>query len=235
MVDMHTHVLPAIDDGPEDLESSLALLRKLRESGVTDVICTSHFYPEQRPMEEFTAKRDAALTLVRAALAAEQVDIRLYPAAEVFVKRILLNYDSIDGLCIADTKNILIELPETGVEFDTVVEQLGRIMTAFPVEPVIAHIERVPYLYRHKDKLLELKDAGYRLQLDADCLLSRGFFMKRFAIGAIREGLIDYIGSDTHNLSGRAPNLAEAYAVVAKSCGREAVADLKRNALELLG
>lgn len=233
MTDMHAHVLPSIDDGPKDEAASLALLEAEHAEGVDRVICTSHFYPKLRPMDSFADSRDRRIASMQSELDEHGIGISLVPAAEVYVDRILFNYDTLSPLCIGSSRQMLLELPDHDVTFESECELIQSLAGEFSLDPIIAHIERVPYLFRHYDRLEALCDAGFSLQLDAESVLTNGFFCKQFAVKCIKKGLISYIGSDCHNIKHRAPNLKAAYEVIAKHCGEDAVLDLKRNAAAL--
>lgn len=99
MTDLHTHILPGVDDGAKNLDMSLALLRAQRADGVTRIALTPHFRFEQT-IEEFLRRRDEAMTLLTQALKAE----------EIFYSSQLAETDP-RPLCLAGTPLLLIEFP----------------------------------------------------------------------------------------------------------------------------
>lgn len=87
MADIHTHVLFHIDDGPKTLEDSLELLRSSAASGVTDIVATSHYYSAHMPPEKFIERREKRLSELRQAVKEQQIPVRLYHGAEVYINR----------------------------------------------------------------------------------------------------------------------------------------------------
>ena len=111
MIDMHSHILPGIDDGARDTDISLELLRRLREDGVDTVCLTPHFNFERQSIEEFLEARNAARQRLEAALEPTGWDLRLLSGAEVAFSPELASQDGVDRLCLEGTRCMLIELP----------------------------------------------------------------------------------------------------------------------------
>lgn len=85
MIDFHCHVLMGIDDGSRNLETSASMLEASKTQGVQQIVCTPHFDATKDRMEEFLINRDHAFQVLQKWIdASDAVDIRLYPAAEVF-------------------------------------------------------------------------------------------------------------------------------------------------------
>ena len=107
MVDLHTHVLFHIDDGPKTLDDSLEILKKQASDGVSDVVATSHFHPDHMPLEKFTDCRDKRLCSLRQAASEQNIPLRLHYGAEVRLGKLLFNLKSLSPLCFEGTSNLL--------------------------------------------------------------------------------------------------------------------------------
>ena len=109
LIEMHSHILPGIDDGAKDVQTSLKMIERLKEQGAETIVLTSHFYSDTMSLEDFLAKRDNAMAELTAAL--PDGSPRLISAAEVYISDYLFNYDSLDKLKIGNSDYVLIEHP----------------------------------------------------------------------------------------------------------------------------
>lgn len=233
MVDLHTHVLFHIDDGPKTLDDSLEILKKQASDGVSDVVATSHFHPDHMPLEEFTDCRDKRLCSLRQAASEQNIPLRLHHGAEVRLGKLLFNLKSLSSLCFEGTSNLLCEISHTADDLNEVLQLIDRTMSSYNIQPVIAHVERYGFFCKKMQNLRYLHEMGCIIQVDTACFLG-GLRDRMFAFKALKEGYIDIIASDCHNMTDRAPNLAEAYALIEKKCGKEAVTRLQENAAALV-
>ena len=108
LIDLHSHVLPSMDDGSDSVEMSVAMLRRMGEQGVDTVCATSHYYRRQNGIETFCARRAAALEKLRAVL--PEGLPRILPAAEVAYFPHMEEQD-LTPLCIQGTRTLLLEMP----------------------------------------------------------------------------------------------------------------------------
>ena len=233
MVDLHTHVLFHIDDGPKTLDDSLEILKKQASDGVSDVVATSHFHPDHMPLEKFTDCRDKQLCSLRQAASEQNIPLRLHHGAEVRLGKLLFNLKSLSPLCFEGTSNLLCEISHTADDLNEILQLIDRTMSSYNIQPVIAHVERYGFFYKKMQNLRYLHEMGCIIQVDTACFLGR-LRDRMFAFKALKEGYIDIIASDCHNMTDRAPNLAEAYALIEKKCGKEAVTRLQENAAALV-
>ncbi len=171
MIDFHTHCLPAIDDGSDSIESSLAMLHESVQNGIDTVVATPHFYVGEQTVEEFLAQRDAALARLREACAREHLPIRIIPAAEVLVREGISKID-LRPLCIEGSSCVMLELP-----FMTppmwLFEEIENVVFDQKLTVMYAHIDRYRNWYSSAD-IAEITDIpGLFLQINADSLDSR--------------------------------------------------------------
>ncbi len=199
--DIHTHLLPGIDDGARDKEQSRQMISSLKEQGVTDVFLTPHFYHYEMSLEKFVEKRHKAFLQVSDFFV--ENNIKPYLGAEVYFVDTIFRYDDISELCIDKGDYILIEIPFNGVSSEKVISMLYKMCANYSVNPIIAHIEKYPEFFNRKF-LEELKEIGCLVQFDIDSL--KKYFIRKKLIKYIQKGLIQLAGSDCHNLSDRKPD-----------------------------
>jgi protein-tyrosine phosphatase len=196
--DMHSHLLPGIDDGSPDLATSLKLVKGMVDLGYTKLITTPHVLWEMYPntSEIILQKRD----LLREAVKAEGLEVEVHAAAEYFL-------DDHVGALVSDNQPLL---PISGnmvlVEFSMAYpsHSLKDILFGMQMQnyqPIIAHPERYAYLEGNKAFYDELKEIGCMFQLN---LLSLGGHYGRsvqeLAQYLIKKGYYDLVGTDLHNV-----------------------------------
>lgn len=227
MTDLHTHILPHMDDGAVDTAASLGLLRMEAEQGVTGVALTPHFYRNRETPEQFLARRQAAwerLCQKIGDLAPEEAAAlpQLVLGAEVAWMPNLDRWDDIERLCIGESRYLLLELPFTPWN-STVIGQLHALLGRGAVTPVLAHLER--YLgIQKREHIRELLDLGVPIQLSASCMLRT---VERWrAVRLMHGGGSFLLASDCHDPGGRKPDLGPAAAAVRRRMGPEALEEL---------
>jgi protein-tyrosine phosphatase len=136
MIDIHSHVLPGMDDGAKDPEESRELINVLQDQGVTLLVLTPHYYPHQERLSDFLIRREKAYQSI------SDSDIEMILASETYLSEPLLSYDSIEALCIGDTGYLLLELPYLDKWGSSVMKQIEQLIAKYNVKPIIAHIER---------------------------------------------------------------------------------------------
>lgn len=214
--DLHTHILPFIDDGPKSVEEAVGILLEEKRQGITDIALTPHFSLENGDIASFLKKREDCYNALISAVEKEPLldGIRLYRGAEVEYNPNLI-YEDLRELCYESTGYLLVELmPSYPFNLEnTVFSLLSQGIT-----PVLAHVERFDYLVGNKKLLSELKDAGVLFQCNATSVLDGNF--KRNFKKLLKQGFVDIIASDTHGLNRRPPRLKEAEERLKKHSGR---------------
>ena len=222
MNDLHTHILPGLDDGADTVETSLAMLREEYAQGVDIVALTPHFYRDREHLSNFLQRREEAcdkLLGVIAALSEEERSVlpRLILGAEVAWVPNLAEQSGLEKLCYQGTKYLLLELP-FGSWGDALFRQLYDLMNCRGVTPVIAHIDRY-WGIQKKERFETLFSLGVPVQLSAEPLLH--FATRGQALRLIKEGKVRMLISDAHNLTNRQPNLGKASDILRKKLGAE--------------
>lgn len=218
VIDFHSHVLPGIDDGSKDVETSLAMLRVMREQNVDICVATPHFYGDRQQLSAFLSQRSMARERLSQHLESGMPQIVL--GAEVAFFMALPELDGLESLCIDGTRTLLLEMPFaqwTNLELDV----LTRLCLDRDYQVILAHMERYLPLQRNKDIWERMMLLPVTVQLNAECLLSpwgRGKYLDMF-----RTGRVHLLGSDCHNLRSRAPNLGAGRRIIEKKLGAMAL------------
>ena len=191
MIDIHTHILPGVDDGAEDMQMTEQMLAKAADMGVQTIVCTPHVY-----RSEHQRRIKKGLTVTQQA--ARQYGIQMLSGCEFNYHMLSeTRTDHLDDFCLASTPCILLELSN---------DHLFRGWEAAICEmvdhgylPIIAHPERYSYIQKDFEIANAMCDFGCELQVDAGGLLA-GFFSaeRKTARRLLSQGLVSYIASDAH-------------------------------------
>ena len=233
LIDMHSHVLPAIDDGSESVERSLEMLRFSCDRGVRKIVATPHFYPHSMNPLDFLERRERAVkAIVAAATDARSSGEELpevYLGAEVAYFDGISRSEAVSGLGILGTKLLLVEMPFSRWSEGCINELIALKAKGFV--PVVAHYDRY-WSYQRNGVLERLLEHGVIIQLNAEAFLR--FTTKRTALALVSAGAVGFLGSDCHNMEDRKPNLADAAEVICRSAGVDCVKQIMDGAAALL-
>lgn len=216
--DMHTHILPAVDDGSKNAEMSAEMIRRLAGEGVRKIVLTPHFYASNGSVERFLNKREASLNALKEAVGGKIPDVELYVGAEVLYMDSLDRVEGFERMAIEGTNYMLLEMPFTKWN-DRTIDTVYHIMSA-GITPIIAHFERYIPILGDMSRIYELRRMGCILQMNAESF--KGFFSRRKSLKFFEEGTARLLGSDCHNLGSRAPEIKFAYDCIAQKLGDSA-------------
>lgn len=222
MIDLHTHLLPGIDDGAKDLEETMKLTETLYLQNVRTAVCTPHFDPTQISMDKFLLQRENALNLLA------EVQLRLIPASETRLHDYLFHYPDLSYLCIENTRYLLLELPFDKKWKVEVFEKIKKLMTYYNIVPIIAHIERYPAVKRNEKNIIKLIDLGSVIQCNTSSLVEKRMRKRLFTY--LRKNYIDVLGSDCHNMQNRPPCMEAGLKQIENNIGISCIKKLERNA-----
>jgi protein-tyrosine phosphatase len=205
VIDLHCHVLPGIDDGPDSIEGSLALARAAAAAGTRILVATPHV--------SWRYSTDAG-TIVRlveelnARLIEEGVALEVRPGAEIAMTRVLdLEPEQLSSLGLNRGSWLLVEPPFTSVVagLDAMVLELQRRGHRI----LLAHPERCHAFHRDRSTLESLVRAGVLTSVTAGSLVGRfGGEVRRFALRLVRDGMVHNVASDAHDHAHRPPGMA---------------------------
>ena len=230
MTDIHTHILPRMDDGSKSPEMSLEMLAREQAQGVDTVVLTPHFYRHRESAESYLARRADRFALLQKAIEQSGQRLpRLILGAEVAWVPNLTECHLIDKLCIGDTKNMLVEMPFRPWN-DQTINQLYDLMNKHGITPIFAHLER--YLDQPAEYINEIISMGTPIQVS--CAPLERFMSRRPIIKMLRNHNAHLLGSDCHNLTSRQPNMEMGLSVVKKVLGKDLADSLVRQADSLV-
>jgi protein-tyrosine phosphatase len=190
VIDLHSHLLPAVDDGSRSVAQSVKVMTAMAAQGVTDVCLTPHLRAGQLAAVP-PASHDEAFAALQAAAPALP---RLHRGAEVMLDRPLpAREDGARRFTLGGTRYLLVEFPRM-VAYDTVTIALTRVVEA-GLMPLLAHPER--YACCSPEAVARWRDLGARMQVDATTLLSTQSRGQR-ARGLVAAGLADILAADNH-------------------------------------
>lgn len=215
MIDLHSHILPGMDDGSADVKESLWLLDALAGQGVTLVAATPHFYATREYPEDFLRRRAQSMEQLSLHLSTAHPAVRL--GAEVHYFEGMSRANGLEQLCIEGTSLFLLEMPY-GSWTDRMADEVLELSRTEGMTVVLAHVER--YLAQQPKQLWErLTGNGVLFQANADPFtrwLGSGRVLR-----LLRDGKVQFLGSDCHNRKDRSPRLAQARARIEQKLGRE--------------
>ena len=203
IIDIHTHILPGVDDGSEKEKMSLEMLRLEKQADVEKLYLTPHFYPQHQEFDEFLEKREEAWNRLRA-LTTEGDFPEMRLGAEVHYSPDILEMD-LRRLTLGDSDYLLLEMPH--LRYPAYGELVVMKLLEKEITPILAHVERFPYFRKDPGLLKRLIDLGALGQVSADALNLK--MDKGFARACLSCGLAQLVGSDAHNTDSRRPCMEE--------------------------
>jgi protein-tyrosine phosphatase len=228
VIDWHSHILPAMDDGSRDTAESISLLNMQVSQGISTVIATPHFYANDETVASFLERRKQALELLKSELPEGAPEIRL--GAEVKYYQGISRMEDLKDLRIEGSKLLLLEMPMSHWT-EYMVRELIELSGKSSIKIVLAHVERYFHLQKQAvwDRLFE---NGILAQVNASFFHS--FATKRKAIALLQEGSIQLIGSDCHGVTSRPPQIDKAFEVIRKKLGDEYLNQMNEYGYSLL-
>lgn len=218
MIDLHCHLLPGIDDGPQTMEEALRLAGLAARNGITHVIATPHIHPGRWNNDRFLIAR--MCNRFRLRLASAGIPLALGLAAEVRIDSELIHWLAQDKIPFLGSFNgkqtLLLELPHSHIPLGT--ENLIIWLQQRNIQPLIAHPERNKDVIRKLGSILPLLNRGCLLQITAGSITGQfGKPAQRRAHQLLDMDAVFAIATDAHNCKARPPNLAQ---------GRDAASDI---------
>ncbi|SDD98973.1 protein-tyrosine phosphatase [Bhargavaea beijingensis] len=223
MIDMHTHILFGVDDGPEELSGSMKMLRQAAEEGITEIIATSHACHPQFHVDANRVYN--GVDQLREAAGKEGLGIRLHAGHEIRLNANLPErLDAGEILTLAGSKFVMLELPSQGVP-DYTVGIIQDLMNRGLI-PVIAHPERNKAIVEKPQRLYRLVNHGALAQVTAGAVCGTfGSRIKDAALTLIDSHLVHFYGSDAHNTDKRGFHFDEGLSYLEKK-GRADMVDI---------
>jgi len=207
MIDIHSHILPAIDDGSKNIRMTLDMLKNAEEDGTTEIVATPHFCKgyEETPYEEVKKLVAKFNALVKN----EGIKININYGQEVYYSENMIE-DYKSGLigCINDSRYLLFELPMRAFEketFDILYE-----LQVMDIVPILAHPERYKPIIDKPSYINKFTREGILFQMNSGSVAGAfGKNVKKTANILLEHGIYNFIGSDAHNSSNRSTGITD--------------------------
>jgi protein-tyrosine phosphatase len=211
VIDLHCHILPGLDDGPSNLDFSLAMARAAVESGTQLIVATPHIRAD---FDVEPTEIEPRVDLFNERLQRERLPLRVLPGAEIgWANALELDDRQLARLSLGSGHRVLLESPygKKPVDLEAIISGLsGRGFQA-----VLAHPERCPLFQRDPERLRQIVAGGTLCSITAGSMVGRfGQTVKAFTVQMLREGLVHDVASDAHDHLHRPPDLASGFAEV---------------------
>ena len=229
-IELHSHILPHLDDGSDSIMTSLDMLRREAAQGVTTVCATPHYYADQNSISAFCERRAAAWKRLQTACREEKLP-RILPAAEAAFFSGIGACADLAQLCIQGTRTLMLEMPFTEWN-DFQIEEVSTLVLDRGFHVVLVHPERFCGSKGNVLKLKQLLELPIALQVNAGTLIR--WRTRKLGLKLLQETQYPLLGSDCHNLTTRPPNLAEGRRVVAQKLGEAFLMKMDQSAAGLV-
>ncbi|GAB6099371.1 tyrosine-protein phosphatase [Halanaerocella petrolearia] len=228
MIDVHTHILPGVDDGLKNKAEVLKIAKKSVRQGVKKIIATPHYVPNKDNLSFQEIKRK--INCLQDFLEKQEINLDILPGNEVYITSDLAKYvqqERIKGL--NNSRYILLELPMFKVPDYT--DSVFYDLQALGYTPIIAHPERYKEIRKNPNLLYKWLNKGVLAQLNAGSLLGMfGLQVKKTAEILVNHNMVQLIGSDLHSVKKRGVCLEDSLVYLEKLVGDQAKKYFIKNA-----
>ena len=218
-IDIHCHILPGVDDGSPDTETSIEMLRIAEKNGIRQMILTPHYKPMHHNVSpEHNDKYTGRLQKLadNAGIA-----IKLFSGNEIYYSD--ETYDNlVDGKVhtMAGSDYVLVEFHPTN-PYKAIHNGLYQVQAAGYI-PILAHVERYGEIVSHISYVDELTEMGCLIQVNASSIMGKyGFGISHFTKKLLKKELVDFVATDAHDAKSRAPELLECRNYITRKFGED--------------
>ena len=209
VIDFHSHILPGIDDGARNLETSLAMLRQVSSQRVDYMIATPHFYASHDRVDAFLNRREDAYNSLKEAV----------------------HKESLSDVTIQNTRVLLLEMPFAPWTSQNI-HEVEALVRDRGFNVLIAHLERFIWIPGNKKGIRSLLEIPVRIQINSEGL--QDWRHRRYLLKMFRSGSAHVLGSDCHGAHHRVPDLLTGREIIKKKCGEELLQRIDRQGEALL-
>ena len=218
-VDLHSHILPGVDDGSRNMDETVRMLHIAYNEGIRTIFATPHYMAgaKNRPVDQLRAICDE----VQKEAAKIDPNMRILLGNEIYYSESVLEaIQSGAALTLAGSRYVLIEFSPKEM-FNNMFRALSGLISGGYL-PIVAHMERYGCLHRNKDRTEELISLGCYLQMNCSSLIG-GLLDKdaKYHRRLVEQGMIHFLGSDCHDDKVRMPSMARAWKQMQKKCDEE--------------
>ena len=219
MVDIHSHLIPNVDDGSKSVEETFMLIKEADRAGITDIILTPHYI-----VNSYEQNANTLILLkdkLQQILDKDKINVKLHIGMEVYITDNLIDLLKQNKLLtLANSKYLLMELPlNTHVQYEDII--IFKLIEN-NIIPIIAHPERYKFIQENPDKVEELIESGCLMQSNIGSILGiYGNHAKQTFKYLLKKDLIHFLGTDTHRKDTIYPLLKKATKKIEKIIGKE--------------
>ncbi len=224
MVDIHSHLIPNVDDGSKSVEETFMLIKEADRAGITDIILTPHYI-----VNSYEQNANTLILLkdkLQQILDKDKINVKLHIGMEVYITDNLIDLLKQNKLLtLANSKYLLMELPlNTHVQYEDII--IFKLIEN-NIIPIIAHPERYKFIQENPDKVEELIESGCLMQSNIGSILGiYGNHAKQTFKYLLKKDLIHFLGTDTHRKDTIYPLLKKATKKIEKIIGKEKTEEL---------
>lgn len=224
MIDVHSHILPNIDDGSRSIEETFNLIKEAKEAGFEGIVCTSHYmenyYETNRP------EREVWINAIHENLENKNIDMNLYLGNEIYMSdNIIELLEDGKATTMNDTSYVLFELPMNAEPmnlYDMVYE-----MQQYKIVPILAHPERYSFVQTDPELIYDLIDKGVLMQANYGSIIGQyGKKAQMIVQKFLENNMIHMLGTDVHRQNTIYPKIPEIILELKSLIGEEKVKEL---------
>jgi len=221
MIDMHSHILPNIDDGATSIEESIQMLKEAYEAGFTAVVSTSHYIEESWNVSK--QKRQELIDIIGKKLELENIKITIYNGAEAYISNNLDKLVQKEELpTINGTKYLLIELPMNNEII--YLEEIICELLSNGIIPIIAHPERYSYVQKNPKILQKFIEKGVLFQANYGSIIGKyGKEAERTVKKLLKNDMIHVFGTDSHRNNSTYTQMVQILKKITKLIGKDKI------------
>ena len=224
MIDMHSHILPNIDDGSKSVEETFKLIKEAKKAGFKGIISTSHYM--EGYYETNNAEREVWVNAIYEKLQEQNLDIRLYLGNEIYFSENIINLlKQGKASTINETSYVLFEMPLNAEPlnlYDVIYEMLQ-----YKINPILAHPERYSFVQKEPELIYDLIQKGVYMQANYGSIIGQygkkaQFIVKKF----LENNMIHFLGSDVHRQNTVYPKIPTILQELEKLIGKQKLEEL---------
>ena len=230
IVDIHSHIIPGIDDGSKSMEMTLEMIRNAEKEGTKEIVATPHYLLEYGEATIEEVKK--YVQEINMLLENEKIDVKIYSGQEVyFTEKIIEDYLEGNIGTINDSRYMLIEFPMD--KFDKNIFDVLYELQVRDLIPIIAHPERYKPFIERPSLINDFIDQGYLFQVNAGSIEGKfGQHVKKTADLFLTNNIYNFIGSDAHNIKSRNTGLKNAMDLIEKDMNKNIFEDSSKKILK---
>ena len=230
IVDIHSHIIPGIDDGSKNMEMTLEMIRNAEKEGTKEMVATPHYLLEYGEATIIDVKNH--VKEINMLLENEKIDVKIYSGQEVyFTEKIIEDYLEGNIGTINDSRYMLIEFPMD--KFDENTFDILYELQVRDIVPIIAHPERYKFFIEKPSLINEFINQGYLFHVNAGSIEGKfGQNVKKTTDLFLTNNIYNFIGSDAHNIKSRNTGLKNAMDLIEKGMNKNIFQDSSEKILK---